>query len=98
MTIEQAIQKAIEGGWNEGYTFLHFTGFENDGVLLKGKGMRSKAYIVSEILLDPLFWQALGKAMGWEAMLSCRWKQEWHRLLDWLSEGKDIESFFATLN
>jgi hypothetical protein len=48
--MKQAIQKAIEGGWHPTYlTLPHLSKFKSD----------------KEVLLDPLFWQAFGKAMGW---------------------------------
>lgn len=59
MTIQQTIQKAIEGGW-------------------KPKQIKFKSKTITEttahafrmsfgdsFLLDPQFWQCLGKAMGW---------------------------------
>lgn len=57
------------------------------------------------ILLDPLFWQAIGRAMGWSeftfvATLEGKeetWKYQWHALIDHLAEGKDPDSFFTTL-
>lgn len=49
MTIQEAIQKAIEGGWkNE---------VDRDFALYKGQPHFA--------LLDPLFWQAVGKSLGW---------------------------------
>lgn len=64
------------------------------------------------ILLDPLFWQALGKGFGWKST-SCghticetedtdcekipQWKYHWHRFIDNLAQGKDIDSFFSPL-
>lgn len=47
-------------------------------------------------LIDPLFWQSLGKAMGWSPMYG-EWKTKWHRFIDHLAEGKDINSFFENL-
>ncbi len=115
--MNEAITKAIEGGWNP-------------------KGLQPKrpvnsAYIKAlmlthgkSILLDPLFWQALGKAEGWAKdqraypctdcgtvgvmdynhMMSCKirdrklcWSVYWHRFIDHISEGKDIDSFFTNL-
>lgn len=60
------------------------------------------------IWLDPLFWQALGESMGWktgyyeygsanEAIEMSPWQAKWHRFIDHLASGKDIESFFAPL-
>ncbi len=58
-------------------------------------------------LLDRTFWQALGKARGWRdeedscESSSCQhchgYMMKWHRFIDHLAEGKDAESFFATL-
>jgi len=93
MTIQEAIEKAIEGGW------------EKDGFVCQGELIG-----VEEIaLLDPLFWQALGKAMGWETRITFYnsfiggkenndpWRLEMHRFIDHLAEGKTIESYFETL-
>ncbi len=59
------IQKAIEGGYMQGFIFNSIAGtgeifFESKNVLKQGT-YRSK----EKIVLDPLFWQALGKACGW---------------------------------
>ena len=92
MTIEQAIQKAIDGGWKP--KISPFT------------------TICKEYFLDPLFWQSLGKAMGWEKhdelmdgkhycidhvqydWADYDWVFQWHSFIDHLAEGKDAESFF----
>lgn len=60
------------------------------------------------IFLDPFFWQALGKARGWEDQKVSNlsfigkttgkaWKNCWHRFIDHLAEKKDAESFFNEL-
>ncbi len=56
----------------------------------------------SEVLLDPTFWQALGKARGWSSERSALynrpiWHAQWIYFIDHLAEGKDAESFFAAL-
>ena len=57
-------------------------------------------------LLDPTFWQALGKALGWRkeqaAVAMSRvtepaWQSSWHRFIDHLAEGNTAESFFERL-
>ena len=63
MTIKQFISCAIEGGWNESYTLKNF-GIMGDVLLVDG--MRSKALIVAEIILDPSAWRAVGKVKGWK--------------------------------
>jgi hypothetical protein len=63
-----------------------------------------------EYLLAPLFWQSLGKAMGWADSVwgtigkdgnengKRNWLVEWHDFIDHLAAGKDINSFFETLS
>jgi hypothetical protein len=64
----------------------------------------------ASILLDPLFFQALGKGLGWKTKeqyiadgeedpsgVKDQWRYEWRRFIDHLAEGKDIESFFTNL-
>lgn len=98
--LKEAIQKAIEGGY--GYRNYIPKDAPDDFVKIPYKEM-------ADIFLDPLFWQALGKAMGWEKMLEDRkwgdkgevpdpmWLRKWHRFIDHLAEGKDAESFFEAL-
>jgi hypothetical protein len=52
--MNEAIKLAIEQG---GYTFA---GFSPQGTLEQAPNFDA------EIILDPLFWQALGKALGWK--------------------------------
>lgn len=56
---------------------------------------------LSEFFLDPLFWQALGKARKWDKIetnpKNVSWLEWWHRFIDHLAGGKDAESFFETL-
>ena len=59
MIPKQAIEKAIEGGWHSelGLDGVNEYGaYFNDGLY---------HYRPQEIALDPSFWQALGKALGW---------------------------------
>ena len=115
MTIQETIKKAFEGGWKcpNGYI-----GEECGCVDEVGAGNEDK---LRQSVLDPLFWQALGKNMGWE---DCRCEQchdvfpeyhngcvrcgksiradpfmryHWHRFIDHLVDGKDIDSFFNQL-
>lgn len=48
--MEKIIKKAIEGGWRE-------SGYD--------KQVSATIVIFRSNILDPLFWQALGKACGW---------------------------------
>lgn len=57
--------------------------------------------------LDPLFWQALGKACGWRMEDPFNrentgdrkeaWLHYWHRFIDALSEGRTADDFFKEL-
>lgn len=73
----------------------------------------SEAFLQSQyknweaVVLDPLFWQALGKALGWEHPTVARskdgfvmysgWLKYWHRFIDWLAEEKNPDDFFINL-
>jgi hypothetical protein len=83
--MEQAIKKAIEGGWRD--RFLSKNHKNTEAILVQW-----------DALLDPLFWQALGKALGWEEKLQHNpWKRCWHRFTDHIASGKDADSFFTNL-
>lgn len=60
---EQIIKKSIDGGysWNE---YLNTGGLIYD--LERYVNIGQKDHLNRKIILDPIFWQALGKACGWE--------------------------------
>lgn len=109
--MEEAIKRALKGGWND--TDYAFTSKEPpyEGVECQ---IGEWQYDV-KVFLDPLFWQALGKAEGWEEKtyyeINCQarnyqtyeetseitWKLQMHCLIDHLIGGKDVESFFGEL-
>lgn len=69
--MNEAIKLAIEKGGYKPYTWMteksvlvreEYTGYHL--WLFKDGGLNAPA-IFSEILIDPLFWQALSKALGW---------------------------------
>ncbi len=78
MTIQEAIKKAIEGGWTK-YGFP--SGRKNDLRVIRSRGQFKNSalfkspllvYIppykkipLTDILLDLKFWQCLGKALKW---------------------------------
>lgn len=82
--MEEAIKKAIEGGYLKALNDI--------------TGLPSDFLNESAVLLDPLFWQALGKAEGWIYPVGgMNGLREWHKFIDHLAEGKDAESFFTNL-
>ena len=95
MTIQQAIEKAIEGGYE----------IQIDA----NKPINCR--VIAHLVFDPLFWQSLGKALGWgdesECPLACcggicpinipMWQSQWHRFISHLSGGGTIGSFFENI-
>jgi hypothetical protein len=87
--VQQAIRDATERG-GYGYRWWKVDDLEhNEGY----NGLQLRA--LSEHLQDPDFWKALSTARKWEDPNA--WRFHWHRFIDHLAEGKDAESFFATL-
>jgi hypothetical protein len=69
--MENIIKKSIVGGWQPKYeqTTINSSviNFCEDGSILTTDevGRKLEIYDKEKIVLDPLFWQALGKACGW---------------------------------
>ena len=96
--MQNLFKLAQENGWVDNREVC--TG---DGVCTD---VNEKAY------LDPLFFQALGKAMGWEKVIKTHvtdsgnklvpvfipsWHYQWLRFIDHLAEGKQVDDFFNDL-
>lgn len=89
--MNNAIKKAIEGGYRKatGLDWLYVERYFD-------------THQRTALLLDPLFWQALGKAEGWnkdktfegDGITLISWKREWHKFIDHLAEGKPVDDFF----
>lgn len=99
--MKEAIQKAIEGGYKATTTWKNT--FTHD--------VEERANTASVILLDSLFWQALGRALGWpkkaepkeskgsivNLLFETHWRYQWHLFIDHLASGESTEEFFTTL-
>ncbi len=82
----QAIRDAAEKG-GYGYRWWKANDIEhNEGY--NALPMRS----LTEHLNDPNFWKALEKARSWQD--SGAWLFHWHRFVDHIAFGKDVDSFF----
>ena len=97
--MEKAIKIAIENGWKA----LDEHELE---YLREMRGQFPTRWVDNlywnMYLLDPLFWQALGKELGWSydennTWDNRTWASHWHRFIDHLAGGKDIESFFKSI-
>lgn len=95
--MKKILKLAIEGGYDAVGHIVNYGSY---------------TYAEPAILLDPLFWQGLGKSLGCKStglFRTClcidthgaheigEWEIFWHRFIDHLAEGKDIESFFSEL-
>jgi hypothetical protein len=98
--MEEVIKKAIKGGWKPA-EYRERSHFRTRGRHRWNKNTVSSSITTHEILLDPLFWQALGKALGWETVsgsnMNHEWTQQWHSFIGHLIMGKDPELFFKDL-
>lgn len=97
MKLERAIEKAKEGG----------APWEPWNV----KQSHKQFITPEEVFMSPIFWQCLGKALGWgdesECPLACcggicpinipMWQSQWHRFISHLSGGGTIGSFFENI-
>lgn len=114
--VEQIIKDSIEGGWrkikeetnNGGWRlaagYIKWTAYDTGGWYNKEK------IDVSEALLDPAFWQAVGRRREWETSLLVRcqkcnsgiwgdvlWKEKMHQFIDYLADGDDYETALSKL-
>lgn len=64
--MENIIKKAIEGGWKQEYKDHKLKKQYKQPHYWAEKDNVSSKIDVKYMVLDPLFWQALGKACGWE--------------------------------
>lgn len=104
--MKNAIEKALSGGYQI-HGDLTIEELDNYSPL-------EVCVTMKEVLfLDPLFWQALGKAIGWSEYAVCiacerddcdhvdgykvKWLVTWHRFIDHLASGGDADSFFNEL-
>lgn len=95
--IEIAIKKSIEGGYMP-------NGMSQAGSISYKYKCISNWYDgvgrINAVFMEALFWQCLGKTMGWQDGLSGikpDWYCFWHRFIDALAEGKSADSFFEEL-
>ena len=109
MKLKVAIELAVENGWRP-------IGLNVDGRAISWikQAVSSRSKFIERYLLDPKFFQALGRGMGYKGKgnislsspsgsafyrKEISWDQyAQHRLVDHLAEGKTIESYFQQLN
>lgn len=94
------LDHAVKGVWKEGKE-LHKSFYPQSGTVGVSIGDKTdpEEYLkMSDILLDPLAWQAVGKTRGWgksdgdfENRKYDMWQEQWHRFIDHLADGKTID-------
>ena len=85
----QAIRDAAERG-GYGYRWWKANDLE-DNAGYNALPMRA----LTEHLQDPEFWKGLGRARDWQD--TGAWLFHWHRFIDHIAFGKEVESFFSSL-
>jgi hypothetical protein len=66
MTIKETIQKAVEGGYHPYFIGQYRYEFVKDGIYVADGEPSVNLYPYEKVLIDSLFWQSLGKALGWK--------------------------------
>lgn len=81
--MDNAIRKAMDGGWHPDYTIdpLWFA---------SGDDKASKALM----LMDVTFWKCLGIKLSWH---EGQWLKQWHLFVDHIAAGKDVDKYFNEL-
>jgi hypothetical protein len=120
MNLHEAIKIAIENGWTtfkgnkiDSVRFIDSGDKRLAEIIEEERGHPSSSTILSydEFFLDPLFWQSLGKGLGWDetveverpdfpltpALKATQWKVHWHHFIDAIAEGRKPEEFFREL-
>jgi hypothetical protein len=117
MTIQEAFQRAVEEGYHvkslDGID-IDYNGVNDEWSVWTRRDTESSYMIpVDETFLDPKFWHALGRALGWDApsdvCIRCSqgetctehhgayWMYQWHCFIQDIANGKRPEEFFAGL-
>ena len=93
---KEIIKKAIEGGYYNAVAKEVLDSYKNHEV--------QTVYDYGALFLDPSFWQAVGRKLGWPLFNNecghngkLNWKNHQHRFLDHIQDHKDIESFCKQL-
>jgi len=90
MTIQEALTKAREGGYQ--HDFKHREPGLRAGVL----GFHTFSTMhVDPLFLAPACWHALGRTLGWQHERV--WRGQWQQCMDHLAHGNTPVSFFAHL-
>lgn len=101
---KEAIEKAIEGGWDCKIV-------KQEPLEMRRKNSEHISH--TQAALDPLFWQALGKSLGWEMIWNGQymntrhnpkelvmvegWEYNAHRLYDLILTNGDTDAYWEEI-
>jgi hypothetical protein len=106
MIPKNAIEEAIEGGWCKNYgngknAFYFHCGVNWVRVKVTGPDDIARQFTYAEVALDPTFWQALGKSLGWKKERGRNTDNAWifyaRDFYDLILQGKDTAEFWKEL-
>ncbi len=110
MEMKEALKLAIKEGYQKGNFYFVLTESVKEDAPESIKEARDRMLLTEKekYLLDPVFWQSLGKALGWseskdfeknhsEVIFVARWLYVWHQFIDWVANGKNVDEFFKEL-
>ncbi len=107
MTIQEAITKAIEGGYITDYPNMDCNVWEEHHIFLDplfwqslGKAMEWEKGCsgCGRMRKEPGFPECVKTGRVSHDNEEDGWKIKWHRFIDHLADGKDAESFFENLS
>jgi len=102
MTIQEAMNKAVAGGYHVQGSDGGATSYSgaNSEFSLWTRTDNASSFLVpmEETLLDPAFWTAFGCMLARDRVCpSGDWKHLWHQFTEHLINGGTRETFFQTL-
>lgn len=114
--MKEVLRKAIEGGWWPKFlnaSYMDGGKFKKKTPKYASEELVQMSYVIPSIWLDPLFWKALGKMMGWEKTIDVYFKTktgqtihsavlegwQFHQMLfmESVGDGMDTEVFFKEI-
>lgn len=100
MTIPpEIIELAIKGGWifRQGLPFSSYKIYDTGHPYMLGwfeENKWSQEISLEEIICDPLFWQAIGRAKGWEHNMEIH---NSHQLFEFLMTSTDPANYWQQI-
>lgn len=100
--MDQAIDIAIKNGYEDGKAYYStLSQFKTIAPIMAEEVVRCVA------VADPVFWKCLGIGLLWDSATECgsceypgseeEWKHYWHKFINHLANGGDINDYFIEL-